>query len=74
MFLDLLEGCDQPNARLGELVELVVKFRPISQLSGRDDERHKGGCPARSNCDAIEAGFEIALAAQADHLFGDLAF
>ena len=57
------------------MLELMIKIRPAIEFAGRDDGWHKGSTPARAlNRDAIEAGFQIALAAQADDLVSHLPF
>jgi hypothetical protein len=62
----LLQPLDEAEPGAGKLAELVIKISASRQLARGNDHRDA------SNRHAVEAGLEIALAAQADHLVGHL--
>ncbi len=64
---------DDADAGGGQLADLMVKLGALVKLAGREDERHNARARARSGGDLVEAGLQVALAAEADDLFGHLA-
>src|SRR6266567_4968117 len=66
MALELLQRDDNGQAGGSELAELVIKISPPRELCRGEGKGH-------SSRHAIEAGFKIAFALEADDLLGDLA-
>ena len=58
----MLQPVNDAEPGTGKLAELMIKISPSRQLARGNDHRDA------SNHNAVKAGLQIALAAQADHL------
>ncbi len=63
----MFQRLDEPEPSACKLAELMIKISPSRQLARGNDHRDA------SNRYAVEAGFQITFAAQANHLVGHLA-